>query len=158
MDRGLGSFVGFLPLLVIAIGGAIGAHLLLSPPIEEDESDASEAGEAVLYSPSSVAAGHGLDCEEEGLNHPSPRRTVPLDNEIFCHLDDAPNKIEVLVTFDVDASGHVINVRSEGSQPMCLDREIRRSVEQWEYCPLIERGQPRSRFGQSALLIFTRMK
>lgn len=158
MDRGPGSFVGFLPLLVIAIGGAIGAHLVLSPTPQDDEDANSAAFEAVLYSPSPIAEGHGLDCDGDGLNHPSPFRTVPLNDEIFCHIDDAPSKIEVLVTFDVDAGGHVINVRSEGSQPMCIDREIRRSFEQWEYCPLIERGQPRSRFGRSALLIFTRMK
>lgn len=157
MDRGTGSLTGFLPALIVAIVVVIGLRVVFGPePEQEDETPPSVATSASIYQSQGVAAGHRLDCDAQGAAMEGPRSTVPPAREISCALDPAPNQIQVLVSYDVDPLGSATNVVLESPAPFCIEREVEAAISQWEYCPLLLRGEPQWRYGETILLTFTR--
>ena len=158
MDRGTGALTGFLPLLIIAVVVVIGLRLAFGGGGAEEPKSGSglTATRASLYQPQGVAAGHRLDCDAQGAEMPGPRTTVALPAEIFCALDPAPNQIRVQITYDVDPQGRATNIVLENPAPLCIAREIERAMTQWRYCPLVVRGEPQWRYGETTLMSFSR--
>ena len=158
MNRDNGSLIGFLPLLAIAIVAVIAIRMLFGGGTDEPEDTppSVNATRASLYQPLGVVAGHRLDCAAEGASMDGPRSTVAPPAEIFCALDPAPNQIRVLVSYDVNPQGEATNVVMETPAPFCIEREIERAVSQWRYCPLLVRGEPQWRYGETILLTFAR--
>lgn len=158
MDRWGTPLTSFLPLLIIAVMVVIGLRMAFGGSGSEVEEDPRppRATRASLYQPQGVVAGHRLACDGPGAEMDGPQTTVALPTEIFCALDPAPLLIDVLVAYDVNPQGHATNVTPQDRVPLCIEREINRAVSQWRYCPLMVRGEPQWRYGETVLMSFSR--
>ena len=63
---------------------------------------------------------------------------------------------QVLLVFDIDAEGSVMNVRVlEADPPGYFERNAMRAVEQWKYRPQMRDGQPAATRGVQVVLTFS---
>jgi len=71
-------------------------------------------------------------------------------------MEMARDSERVLVEFDVTPEGRPENVQILDSTYICLNKATKTAVEQWEYKPKIDEGQPVMRRGVQTVIVFSK--
>ena len=97
--------------------------------------------------------GEGTGPTGDPIRIPPPDITSPPPYPQGCVSKGAEGV--VVVEFDVDPRGNVINPRIISSPDRCFDRPIMKAVEGWKYSPNFDNGEPVMRRNVRETLRFT---